>query len=131
MTAPHPRPRIINAAFWMFVAAAVLLVLSGLLIAITSAAPYFYRGAGALFASAGFGIGYLAGRIRQGDRRFRRWAVLATIVLTLLLVLFAIGTLGYIWVVAGVFLVTAAVLATRPAANEWFDTAESPGSDNG
>ena len=129
MTAPHPRPRVIEAAFWSWMAAAVLLVLGGLLIA-ASTAPIFYRGAGALFGVAGFALGYLAGRTRRGDRRFRRATVALTLVLAVLMALFAIITMGFIWLVTIVFLITAAALAVRPAANDWFDAAEPPGDRN-
>jgi hypothetical protein len=128
MTAPHPRPRVVDAAFWAWLAAAVLLVLSGLLIATSSASiPGFFRGAGALFALAGFAMGFLAGRTRQGDKRFRRATVAMTLTLTVLVTLFALTTMGFIWLVIIVLLITAAALATRPAATDWFNAVEQPG----
>jgi peptidoglycan/LPS O-acetylase OafA/YrhL len=129
MTAPHPRPRVVEAAFWTWLAAAVLLVLGGLLVAASSAhIPVFIRGAGALFAVAGFATGYLAGRTRQGDKRFRRATVALTLALTVLVTLFALSTLGFLWVLIIVLLITAAVLVMRPAATEWFDANEqAPG----
>src|SRR5215211_448104 len=99
MTAPHRRPRIVDAAFWTWLAAAVLLVLGGLLIATSTSSqiPGFFRGTGALFAMAGFATGYLAGRTRQGDKRFRRATVALTLALILLVTLFALSTMGLIW----------------------------------
>jgi hypothetical protein len=131
MTAPHPRPRVVEAAFWTWLAAAVLLVLGGLLIATSSAhIPAFFRGAGALFAIAGFALGFLAGRTRQGDKRFRRAAVAMTWALAILVTLFALMTMGFIWLVIIVLLITATALALRPTATQWFDTVEPPGGGN-
>jgi hypothetical protein len=128
MTAPHPRPRVVEAAFWTWLAAAVLLVLGGLLIATSSAhIPAFFRGAGALFAVTGFALGFLAGRTRQGDKRFRRAAVAMTWALAVLVTLFALMTMGFIWLVIIVLLIAAAAMALRPAASQWFDDLEPPG----
>jgi hypothetical protein len=127
MTAPVPRPRTVNAAFWSWLVAAVLLILGGLLIATTTShIPAFFRGAGGLFAVAGFATGYLAGRTRQGDKRFRRATVALSLALSVLLTLFALMTMGFIWLVIIVLVVTAATLATRPSAQEWFDSIEQP-----
>ncbi|MBV8928686.1 MAG: hypothetical protein JO152_06150 [Mycobacteriaceae bacterium] len=133
MTASQPRPRVVDAAFWSWLAAAALLVVFGLLIALMASTPVpvFYRGAGGLFAVAGFAIGYLAGRTRRGDRRFRRATVSLTLVLAVLLTLFAVKTLGYIWLVIIVLLMTAAALAMRPAASEWFDAVDPPPGGRG
>jgi hypothetical protein len=132
MTAPHPRPRVVEAAFWSWLAGAVLLVLGGLSIATSNAhIPAFFRGAGGLFAVTGFAIGYLAGRTRQGDKRFRRATVALTLALTVLVTLFALSTMGLIWLLVIVLLITAATLAMRPAASDWFDTADQPPGGSG
>jgi hypothetical protein len=123
MTSPHPRPRVIEAAFWCWMAAAVLLFLFGIL---TSAVyiPLAYRGAGALLAGAGAGLGYLAIRTRRGDKRFRRATMVLTIVLAVLVGLFAVLTLGPVWALIVALLVPAAICATRQAADDWFDAVD-------
>ncbi|HZA10828.1 hypothetical protein [Mycobacterium sp.] len=133
MTATHPRPRIVDAALWSWLAAAALLVLGGLLIATLtdSRAPGFFRGAGAVFAVSGLALGYLAGRTRRGDKRFRRATVALTLALTVLLTLFALYTMGFLWLLIIVALITGTTLATRAAATEWFDTAEQPPGGRG
>jgi biotin transporter BioY len=128
MTAPPPRPRVVDTAFWTWLAASVLLVLGGLLIATsTGNIPGLFRGMGGLFAVAGFAMGYLAGRTRQGDKRFRRATVALTLALMILVTLFALSTMGFLWLVIIVLLITAATLAMRPVATEWFDAAEPSG----
>ena len=57
--------------FWFWLVAAISLALLGLLMALTRAnLPTFFRGAGILFAVAGFALGYLAGRTRAGHARY-------------------------------------------------------------
>ena len=132
MTAPVPRPRSVNAAFWTWLVAALLLALGGLLIATTSTPiPVFYRGAGGLLAVSGFAIGFLAGRTRQGDRRFRRATVALSLALAFLLTLFAVLTMGFIWLVIILLLVGAAMLVMRPTAQQWFDALEQPRGGTG
>ena len=63
MTAPHQRPRVVTAAFWCWVVASVLLVMFGLLLAFSQDnLPVLFRGAGALFALSGLGLGFCPGR---------------------------------------------------------------------
>src|ERR1700676_5218173 len=98
MPATPPRPRTVNAAFWCWVLATMMLILFGLLLALSqSHLPIFFRGAGVLFVLAGIALGYLAGRTRQGDRRFRRAAVAFALVLVVLLALFSVLSTGLIW----------------------------------
>ncbi len=127
MSASPSRPRVVDAAFWVWVLAAVALVLAGLLLALARAdVPIAYRGFGAVFAAAGLGLAYLARQTRSGDARFRRAAVTLSFTLAVLLVLFTLmlGQAGLVWLLAIALLVTAAVLVTRPSAQSWFDVGE-------
>src|SRR3981189_1068531 len=67
--APSNRPRIVDAAFWCWLAAAVLTAALGLLMA-TQNAPLFFRLAGVLLVVVGVAQGYLAGRARKRQLRF-------------------------------------------------------------
>ena len=120
--APPSRPRFVEAAFWIWLAAAFLLVLFGLLLAFTQTTvqPVF-RGAGALFVLAGVGLGYLAGRARTGDARFRRAALGLALALVVLLALFSLMTRGLVWLLIMILAMTGAVLIMRPGATAWFD----------
>jgi hypothetical protein len=129
MTAPQPRPRVVTAAFWCWVVAAVLLIVGGLMVASVSI-PVVYRGSGALTALAGAGMAYVAGRARTWDDRFRRAAValsMTIVVLTSLLAVSALllgGVVAMLTLTAVFPLVAGAVLITRPAAADWFQTSE-------
>ena len=144
MSAPPPvplsRPRIVDTAFWVLLAGAVLLVVGGLLAATLSfdtvraatAASisneelrrylFFHRGAGVGCALAGAGLGFLAGRTRAGDARFRRATIglaLAIVVLVGLSAVFAgihvLSLLALLPIIVGM------LMLTRPAATAWFD----------
>lgn len=128
MSAPLQRPRIVNVAFWCWLAAAVLLATLGLLLALNRAnVPIFLRGAGALFAVAGLALGYLAGRTRSGHTRFRRAAVGLGLILVMLLALFIlIGGGGVLWVLPMILSLVGAILVMRPSAQEWYPSQETP-----
>lgn len=128
MSAPLQRPRIVNFAFWCWLAAAVLLATLGLLLALNRAnVPIFLRGAGALFAVAGLALGYLAGRTRSGHTRFRRAAVGLGLILVMLLALFIlIGGGGVLWVLPMILSLVGAILVMRPSAQEWYPSQETP-----
>jgi len=118
MTAPQSRPRAVTAAFWCWVAAAILLIVGGLIAASVSALPTVYRGGGIITVLAGAGIAYLAGRSRNEDTRYRRAAIALSLVIV---VLVAIGsvlgfTLHVLTLLAVLPLIAGAVLMTRPAA---------------
>jgi hypothetical protein len=116
MTAPHPRPRVVTAAFWCWVVASLLLIAGGM-IAASFALPMVYRGAGVIIALGGAGMAYLAGRSRRGDTRFRRAAV--TLSLTLVVLVAVVAVLGVVHVltlVAVIPLIAGTVLMTRPTA---------------
>lgn len=149
MTAAHPRPRIVNAAFWSWLAAAVLLILGGLLALTTrfdtvrhAANPgvtdeqihsflAFYRAAGAICILLGAAIGYLAGRTRSGDKRFRRAAIALSLAGA---VVIAVGAFTQVVtlpsLLAMIALIAGAGLLTRPSAAAWFDAVEEAGDGN-
>lgn len=125
MTAPPPRPRIVTAAFWCWVAAAIALVGLGLLMALSRAnVPTFYRGAGALFVVAGLVLGYLAGRANSGHAPLRRAAIGLALALVVLLALFTLMTQGALWLIPMILTMVGAVLMLRPTAQDWFDREE-------
>ena len=122
MTAPQPRPRVVTAAFWCWVAASVLLVAFGLLLAFSSDhLPLLFRGAGILFAASGLGLGYLSGQARLGHRRFRRAAVALALAVVVILAIFALMSRGPVWLLVMVLTMAGAVLMMRPAAHDWFE----------
>ncbi|MBV9089696.1 MAG: hypothetical protein JO044_07305 [Mycobacteriaceae bacterium] len=149
MTAAHPRPRIVDVAFWSWLAGAVLLILGGLLALTTRfdtvrraaaagvsdeqihAFLAFYRGAGAICIFLGVAIGYLAGRTRSGDKRFRRAAVALSLVGAAVL---AVGAFVQIVtlpsLLAMIALIVGAGMVTRPAASAWFDAMQQPEPGN-
>jgi len=122
MSAPLQRPRIVDAAFWCWLAAAILLAALGLLLALNKAPlPVFLRGAAALFVVAGLALGYLAGRTRAGHGRYRRATVALALALVVLLALFIlIGGGGVLWVLPMILTLVGAILVMRPTAQEWF-----------
>ena len=126
MTAPLPRPRVVTAGFWCWAAAAVLLVAFGLLLAFSAdSLPALFRGMGVLFAAAGLGLGFLAGRARLGDERFRRAAIALALAIVVVLALFALYSRGPIWLLLMILTMVGAVLMMRPPALEWFADEES------
>jgi peptidoglycan/LPS O-acetylase OafA/YrhL len=120
--APPSRPRIVEGAFWLWLVASIMLVSFGLLQATSRGdIPVFLRGAGVIWILAGAAMGYLAGRTRRGDPRFRRAAVALSLAVVLLLALFSVMTLGWIWLVIMILTMVAAALVMRPSAAAWFD----------
>ena len=126
MTAPQSRPRVVSAGFWCWAAAAVLLVAFGLLLAFSpDSLPTLFRGMGALFAASGLGLGFLAGRARLGDERFRRAALALALAIVVVLALFALYSRGPVWLLLMILTMVGAVLMMRPPALEWFADEES------
>jgi hypothetical protein len=116
MTAPQPRPRVVTAAFWCWVAASLLLIVGGL-IAASVALPAVYRGVGVITVLAGVGMAFLAGRSRCGDSRFRRAAVALSLTIVVLVAAFAVfGVVHVLTLLAVIPLIVGTVLMTRPAA---------------
>lgn len=143
MTPEQPRPRIVDVAFWFWVVSSAALFLNGLagvtqrFDAVRAAAKpeltdaeirnlvTYFRAWGMLCILLAAGIAFLAGRTRQGDKRYRR----ALIALSLVSVLGAIamastGSVGPLLLVAALSLVVANVLIIRPTAQNWFDGGE-------
>ncbi len=127
MSAPVPaRPLIVEAVFWLWLVAAISLVVLGMLMALTRGnLPPVYRGAGILFAVAGLGLGYLAGRTRTGNTRMRRAGVGLAFALVVLLALFTLMTGGVLWLIPMILTMVGAVLVMRPAAQDWFHAEET------
>jgi hypothetical protein len=144
---PVARPRIITTAFWVSVAGAVLLIAGGSLgvtIFLTTPAataqrlhlsPQLIVGLGALFMIAGLVLGFLCGRTRNGDKRFRRAQVALSVVVVLLtFFLVANGMSSNVTIPTFLGVIPVAVGATlfvRPAASAWFDTVAEQDGPNG
>jgi uncharacterized membrane protein HdeD (DUF308 family) len=124
MTTSVSRPRSVTAAFWLWLVSAILLVAYGLFVVTVRIAgfPAFLRLSGIVLMIAGLALGYLAGRSRQGDSRFKRAAVALSMALVVFLsVLLAIRLFGVIVAPIVVCLIVAAGLVTRSAAaTAWF-----------
>lgn len=123
MTAPHPRPRVVTAAFWCWVGASVMLMVGGP-IAASANLPTAYRGAGVVTVLAGGAMAFLAGRVRTGgDDRFRRAAVaLALAIVVLVALVSAFGVVHIVTLLAVFPLIAGAVLITRPGVAKQEDT---------
>src|SRR6478672_11992082 len=119
MTAPQSRPRVVTAAFWCWVAAALMLMVGGMIAASVSALPMVYRGGGIITALAGAGMAYLAGRSRSGDTRYRRAAIALSLVIVVLVAIAAVlgGAVHVLTLLAVLPLIAGTVLMTRPAAS--------------
>ena len=128
MSTPVPaRPRIVEAVFWLWLLAAISLVVLGMLMALTRGnLPPVFRGAGILFAIAGLALGYLAGRTRTGHAGLRRAAVGLALALVVLLALFTLMTGGVLWLIPMILTMVGAVLIMRPSAQDWFHLEETP-----
>lgn len=136
-----PPPRAVQVAFWCWVTAAALLLLGGLLEVwlLRDARPangqdeqartliLYYRGVGVLCIVLGIAIGFLAGRTRRGDKRFRRATVALSIASVVLLLTAEILLRGVSLpaVVALIPLLVAVVSVTRDSASPWFDAVEA------
>jgi hypothetical protein len=143
MSAPSPapsRPRIVEYAFWLLVVGAVLLIGGGLLAvtlsfdSVRAAAPssisdqnlnsylQLHRGAGVGCVLVGAGLGFLAGRARSGDPRFRRatigLAVAVVVVVGAMAVFVGIHVLALLSLLP---IIVGMLLLTRPAATAWFE----------
>jgi peptidoglycan/LPS O-acetylase OafA/YrhL len=74
-----------------------------------------------LFAASGLGLGFLAGRARLGDARFRRAGIALSLAIVVILAIFALYSRGPIWLLMMILTMVGAVLMMRPPAQEWFE----------
>jgi hypothetical protein len=129
MTATEPRPRVVTAAFWTLLVGAVLLMTGGLLAA-TASIPSFYRGAGIICVLGGATIGYLAGRTRTGDARFRRATLAVSLVLVVMVSLIAaFGVIHILALLSVLPLIVGTLLLSRPGSASWFNPDDKLESD--
>ena len=118
----EPRPRAVTVAFWCWFVGAALLIVGGVF-TVAVPIPVIFRGIGVIGAVAGVALALLAGRTRDGDRRFRRAAIAlssAIVVVVAAQVVFG-GVLNVFTVVALVPLGAGTVLIRNQAARSWFD----------
>lgn len=139
MTAPDYRPNAVRAAYWLLTAAAVLLIVGGLLAAFMSfdalrqAAPptvsdeavrsyaRLYRGGGVLFAVAGLALAWFAGRARDRDPRARRAAITLGLIVVVLVALAAVFSGTHILSLLSLLaIILATLLLSRPGVIEWY-----------
>src|ERR1700674_4495071 len=146
MTAANPGPRIVEVAFWCWMAAAALLILAGVLemtmvkysdMRHTFAASVpdsevrslfeTYRTVAIVCGGLGVAIGNFAGRTRGGNKRFRRGTVALSVagVVLLLAATVLLSAVTLLAVVAVIPLLVAVVAATREPASAWFDAVDS------
>jgi hypothetical protein len=150
MTAPNPRPRVVEAAFWSWLVAGVLLLACGFMslsvnverLRAAAAKPIpdehahrfvlYYHFAGDLWFALGLAVAYLAVRTRQGNRRFRRANMVLSLVAIVLLIVWEVYA-GFLspGLLATLVLMVAVVLMTRPAARDWFDAVQRPPGGGG
>ncbi|MDG3009925.1 hypothetical protein G4X40_07170 [Rhodococcus sp. D2-41] len=138
MPDPAARPRVVEAAYWLWMLAAGLLIVLALLSLTTSsdavrerfasadaghvdALVTLLRVSGGVWLFAAVVVGLLAGPVRAGHARLRPvlvgWSV---VVAVLLLVQVATGLTTAVLLPVPVLLLIAAVLAYRSSANIWF-----------
>ena len=149
MTSANPRPRIVEVAFWSWMAAAALLIVAGVLemtmvkyrdmrnslpasVPDSEVRSLFdtYRTVAIVCAVLGMAIGYFAGRTRGGNKRFRRGTVALSVVGVVLLLAATVllRAVTLLAVLAVIPLLVAVVAVTRDSASAWFDAVAS-GSD--
>ena len=122
------RPRTVTAAFWCWLAAAVLAAAFGMMIATFTTALIFQL-AELVLVVAGVAQGFLAGRARRGSKRFGNAAVglaLASVAyLGVLLIVAGIAPFGAVIVaVIMVLFITGSALNQRDASQQWYDARE-------
>ena len=130
MTAPQPRPRVVTAAFWCWVVAAVLLVVRRCCSRLTGQPAALFRGWGRCSPRSGSGWAFWPGGPASAMSasgappsrcRWRSWSLLA---------LFALYSRGPVWLLMMILTMVGAVLMMRPPAQEWFANEESQVTDS-
>ncbi|CCQ15148.1 putative uncharacterized protein [Rhodococcus sp. AW25M09] len=134
MDTPIVRPRVVSAAYWLWLASAVLLIVI-CMIALTLPADQIrasfssaeqgdsfltvFRGLGVISGLVGLAVGLMSSHVRGGDRRFRR-ALVSLSGAAAMMLIFAGLVFPFVPLVITVGLIIAAVLVYRPSAREWF-----------
>ncbi|MCI4673572.1 hypothetical protein [Candidatus Mycolicibacterium alkanivorans] len=140
MTPTEPRPRAVEAAFWLLVVGAVLLLADGLLAAALgfdtlrkAAGPSvsdqtirdylrFHRGSGVVCALAAVALAALAVRTRAGDPRFRRATMGLGLAIVVLVGLIAVFFGTHIFALLSLVpIIVGTLLLSRPPVAKWFN----------
>ncbi|BBY87190.1 hypothetical protein [Mycolicibacterium tokaiense] len=132
-TSATPRPKAVDTAFWLLVAGAILLVINGLMATTLSFSAsatdprvanllVFQRGAGILFVVVGAALGFVSGKMRQGDPRFRRATIAFAATITVLVLGLAVlaKAVFVVALLAVVPIIVGALALTRPPVVAWF-----------
>ncbi|MDV3125554.1 hypothetical protein M1247_11570 [Mycobacterium sp. 21AC1] len=119
MSSPStPRPLTATIGFGCWLAAAVLLIVGGLLAAsadLPGLNSTLFRGSGVLTALAGLGMAFLAGRSRTADPRFRRAAIALSLAIVVLVGLTAaFGVVHIVTLFAVLVLIAGTILNALP-----------------
>lgn len=122
---PSSRPQAVTVAFWCWVVAGGLLAAMGSW-QLSLSLPAQFRAIGGLLLAVGLGLGFLAGRARRGNARFRRaamaLAMVTVLLIAFLLLVFGADPLGFLVLTIVMALAIAGTVSiTRPPAQSWFD----------
>lgn len=140
LPAPTNRPRLVDAAFWCFIAGAVIMIVGGLMAstatfdAARAAFPAsvpddrvrsyltVYRVSGVASVLVAAALAFLAGKARRGDARFRSAALgLAFALVAVVLVLaIGVGVAQPLILIALLPILVGAALFVQPSARRWF-----------
>ncbi|MGB3482422.1 MAG: hypothetical protein WBB07_09430 [Mycobacterium sp.] len=137
-----PRPRAVDVAFWLLVVGAVLLVLNGLMAltvtydmaramaseGVTDEQVHnivtFQRGVGVFSIVAGALLGFLSGRTRKGDPRFRRATIAFAVAISFLIIGVAVlvQVVFVVALIAVLPIIFGAIALMRPPIAAWFES---------
>lgn len=127
-------PRVVSAAYWIWVLCAAVMVLVGLVALTTSSAAiqarvdsdadsfvWLLRAVGGVTVLFGLGIGFLAAPVRAGNVRVRAVEVVLSSAFALSAIALAVtGIIAPVFLVLPLLLVVADVLVFREGARDWF-----------
>ena len=123
--APPNRPRTVEAVFWLWLLAAISLVLLGMLMALTRGnLPTLFRGAGSCSRWRDWLSAIWRAAPGQAMRGCDGQASGSSLALVVLLALFTLMTGGVLWLIPMILTMVGAVLIMRPAAQDWFHVEE-------
>lgn len=127
---PSPsRPGTVSAAYWVWLVAAVLAVLTGVYLAsagatVSSTSDGLRRlavGVGVINVLVGLGLGFLAARVRAGEPRSRRALVALSIVYAFFgVVQGVVGLVVPVLLLAALLVLAAVALVATPSARAFF-----------